>query len=66
VLARDVLLPNPLLVDENQRLSEVISLMTQHDRRLAVVTHDDESPVGMVTPREVADHALQLAEGARA
>jgi CBS domain-containing protein len=66
VLARDVLLPNPLLVDENQRLSEVISLMAQHDRRLAVVTHDDESPVGMVTPREVADHALQLAEGARA
>lgn len=65
VLARDVILPNPLLVDEHQRLSEVISLMAQHERRLAVVTHDDEWAVGMVTPREVADHALQ-AEGARA
>lgn len=66
VQARDVLFPHPLLVDENQRLSEVISLMAQQERRLAVVTHDDETPVGMVTPREVADHALRVAEGARA
>ena len=66
VLARDVLRANPLLVDEKQRLSEVIALMAQQDRRLAVVTHDDETPVGMVTPREVADHALTLQEDARA
>lgn len=66
VLARDVLFPHPLLVDEHQRLSEVISLMAQQQRRLAVVTHDDETPVGMVTPREVGDHALGLVEGARA
>ena len=67
VLARDVLRPQPLLVDENQRLSEVISLMAQQQRRLAIVTHDDEAPVGMVTPREVADHALTLMpEGAYA
>ena len=58
ILARDVLRPQPLLVDERQRLSEVVSLMEQRERRLAIVTHDDESPVGMVTPREVADHAL--------
>ena len=67
VLARDVLRPQPLLVDENQRLSEVIALMAQQQRRLAIVTHDDETPVGMVTPREVADHALTFApEGAYA
>lgn len=66
VLARHVIRPNPLLVDERQRMSEVIALMAQHNRRLAVVTHDDESPVGMVTPREVADHALTLTENARA
>ena len=66
VLARDVIRANPLLVDEKQRLSEVISLMAQQDRRLAVVTHDDETPVGMVTPREVADHALTLEEDTRA
>ncbi|MGH7685755.1 MAG: CBS domain-containing protein [Candidatus Dormibacteria bacterium] len=66
VQARDVLHHTPLLVDEKQRLSEVIALMAQNGRRLAVVTHDDETPVGMVTPREVADHALKLAEGIRA
>jgi len=67
VLARDVLRPQPLLVDENQRLSEVIALMAQQQRRLAIVTHDDETPVGMVTPREVAGHAVSLApEGAYA
>jgi CBS domain-containing protein len=66
VLARDVLRANPLLVDERQRLSEVVSLMAQQQRRLAVVTHDDESPIGMVTPREVADHALTLTEAADA
>jgi CBS domain-containing protein len=66
VLARDVLRANPLLVDEKQRLSEVIALMAQQDRRLAVVTHDDETPVGTVTPREVADHVLKLEENARA
>ena len=66
VQARDVLRPNPLLVDENQRISEVIALMAQQARRLAIVTHDDETPIGMVTPREVADHALRLVEAAHA
>lgn len=66
VLARDVLRANALLVDERQRMSEVVALMAQQHRRLAVVTHDDESPVGMVTPREVADHALTLTETANA
>jgi len=60
VLARDVLRPQPLLVDENQRVSEVIELMAQNARRLAVVMHEDETPIGVVTPREVADHVLNL------
>jgi CBS domain containing-hemolysin-like protein len=47
-----------LLVDEHQRLSEVVSLMANHERRLAIVTHEDETVVGMVTPRELADFAL--------
>jgi CBS domain containing-hemolysin-like protein len=32
--------------------------MAQHERRLAIVTHEDETVVGMVTPRELADFAL--------
>jgi len=58
VLARDVLRAQPLLVDEKQRVSEVVELMAQHGRRLAVVMHDDETPIGVVTPREIADHML--------
>lgn len=54
VLARDVIRQPAMLVDERQRTSEVISLMAQDRRRLAVVMHDDETPIGMVTPREVA------------
>lgn len=58
VQARNVLRPSPLLVDERQRLSEVVSLMAHHQRRLAIVTHEDDTVVGMVTPRELADFAL--------
>ncbi len=32
--------------------------MAQHERRLAIVTHEDETVVGMITPRELADFAL--------
>ncbi len=58
VQARDMLRQSPLLVDEHQRLSEVVALMGQHERRLAVVTHEDETVVGMITPRELADFRL--------
>ncbi|MFZ0128147.1 MAG: CBS domain-containing protein [Candidatus Dormiibacterota bacterium] len=58
VQARNILHASPLLVDEHQRLSEVVSLMAHHQRRLAVVTHEDDTVVGMVTPRELADFAL--------
>jgi CBS domain-containing protein len=58
VQARNMLQASPLLVDEHQRLSEVVALMAQHGRRLAIVTHEDETVVGMVTPRELADFRL--------
>jgi CBS domain-containing protein len=58
VQARNMLRASPLLVDEHQRLSEVVALMAQHGRRLAIVTHEDETVVGMVTPRELADFRL--------
>ena len=58
VQARNMLRQSPLLVDEHQRLSEVVALMAQHERRLAIVTHEDETVVGMVTPRELADFVL--------
>lgn len=60
VLARDVLRQPPLLVDEHQRATEVVSLMADNGRRLAIVMHEDETPVGMVTPREVAALAAAL------
>ena len=60
VLARDVLRQPALLVDEYQRASEVISLMAHHQRRLAVVMHEDETPVGMFTPREAAAQAAVM------
>jgi len=59
VQARNMLRQSPLLVDEHQRLSEVVALMAQHERRLAVVTHEDETVVGMITPRELADFAIR-------
>jgi CBS domain-containing protein len=62
--ARNMLRQPPLLVDEHQRAREVISLMADQRRRLAVVTHEDETPVGMVTPVEIA--ALAASSGRRA
>ena len=60
VLARDVIRQPALLVDEYQRASEVISLMADNKRRLAVVMHEDETPVGMFTPREAAARAAAM------
>ncbi len=58
VQARDVLRTPPLLVDEHQQVREVAAVMAQQGRRLALVMHEDETPVGMLTPRELADHLL--------
>ena len=54
--ARDIIRTPPLLVDEHQRVSEAVSVMASHARELAVVMHEDETPVGMLTPLEVAAH----------
>jgi CBS domain-containing protein len=54
VQARDLLHSPLLLVDERQRIGEVASLMRQTRHTLALVMHEDETPVGMVTPRELA------------
>ena len=56
VLARDILRTPTLLVDEASQLLEVIALMRQSGRSTALVMHEDETPVGMVTVREVAAH----------
>lgn len=66
VQARNMLRPSPLLVDEHQRVSEVVALMAHHERRLAVVTHEDETVVGMITPRELADFSLSRRQVAHA
>ncbi|MBJ7608825.1 MAG: CBS domain-containing protein [Candidatus Dormibacteraeota bacterium] len=58
VQARDILHTPPLLADERQQVREVASLMAQQGRQLALVMHEDDTPVGMLTARELADHLL--------
>jgi len=59
VQARHVIRTPALTVDEAQRLSDVVAVMSQSGRRLAVVMHEDESVVGMLTPAEIADFMAQ-------
>jgi CBS domain-containing protein len=63
VLARDVLRTPPLLVDEHEQLAEVIALLRGQGRDTALVMHDDERPVGMITVREIAAHAARQLAG---
>lgn len=58
VLARDILRTPPLLVDENDQLWEVVSLMRRQQRGTALVMHDDDRPVGMLTVIEITDNLL--------
>ena len=58
VQARDILRTPPLLADERQQVREVAALMAQQGRQLALIMHEDETPVGMLTSRELADHLL--------
>jgi CBS domain-containing protein len=57
VLARDIIRTPPLLVDENSLLGEAVAMLRQAGRQLALVMHEDTSPVGMITVREIAAHA---------
>jgi CBS domain-containing protein len=66
VLARDVLRTPPLLVDEHDQLAEVVALLRGRGRDTALVMHDDERPVGMITVREIAAHAARQLAGERA
>jgi CBS domain-containing protein len=58
VQARDILRTPPLLADERQQVAEVAAVMAQLGRQVALVMHEDETPVGMLTARELADHLL--------
>ncbi len=58
VQALDILRTPPLLIDERQQLGEVAAVMAQQGRQVALVMHEDETPVGMLTARELADHRL--------
>lgn len=58
---RHILRTPPLLVDERQQVGEVAAVMAQQGRQLALVMHEDETPVGMLTPSELADHLLAVA-----
>jgi len=62
VQARDLLRTPPLLVDEHQRVGEVIEVMARQGRGLALVMHEDETPVGMLTAVEVGEYAATLLE----
>ena len=55
VQARHIMRGPVVVVDEKQRLAEVVAVMNQSGRRLAVVMHEDESPVGMLTSLEIVE-----------
>jgi CBS domain containing-hemolysin-like protein len=59
VLARDIIRTPPLLVDENSLLDEAVAMLRQAGRQLALVMHEDTTPVGMITVREIAAHAAE-------
>jgi CBS domain-containing protein len=62
VQANDILRTPPLLVDEAQQVREVAAVMASQGRQVALVMHEDETPVGMLTARELADHLLDHPE----
>ena len=59
VQANDILRTPPLLVDENSLLGDAVAVLRQAGRQLALVMHEDTSPVGMITVREIAAHAVE-------
>ena len=66
VTARDILRTPPLLVDEHDRVLDVLASLRQRERQSALVMHEDERPVGMLTAREVAAFLARQLEGAPA
>jgi predicted transcriptional regulator len=62
VQASDIMRTPPLLVDESQQVREVAAVMASQTRQVALVMHEDETAVGMLTARELADHILSHPE----
>lgn len=58
IQARDIMRTPPLLADERQQVREVAAIMAQQGRRVALIMHEDDTPVGMLTARELADQLL--------
>lgn len=59
VSARDVIRTPVLRVDEATPLSEVLDLVRRFRRQTALVMHEDDVPVGMLTAREIAQYLLE-------
>lgn len=64
VLARDVLRTPVLRVDERARTSDAVELMRRTGRQTILVMHEDDVPVGMITPSEVARLAARRGHAA--
>ena len=56
-LAGDVVRTPPLLVDRAEPLDQVATAMRRQGHTTALVMHEDEHPIGMLTPRELAAFA---------
>ena len=60
-IAADVARQAPLLVDRAEPLDDVVRAMRTQGHTTALVMHDDEHPIGMVTVREIAAFAARPA-----
>ncbi len=63
VMAADLLRSPALLVDEMQLLGDVVTTLQQQHRAVAVVMHEDEIPVGMISAKEVVAFTAAAVRG---
>lgn len=63
VMAADLLRSPALLVDEKQLLGDVVATLQQQQRAVAVVMHEDEIPVGLITAKEVIAFTAEAVHG---
>ncbi|HET9050530.1 MAG TPA: CBS domain-containing protein [Candidatus Dormibacteraeota bacterium] len=61
--ASDVVRTPPLLVDRSQPLDQVATAMRRQGHTTALVMHEDEHPIGMLTLRELAGFAAAHPSG---
>jgi len=62
IVARDVMTPTILTVDEGTSLSELATFLVDREISGAVVTSDDGTPVGVVTLTDLAAAAAQAGD----